>query len=153
VGTLGPDAGHEVVIIRPPHGAEVAAPAEVPTDEAGQADLEKLAGAEVFRVSLKELQSGNAESAPELQAGDTVYVPKSAQIYITGFVARQGPYRFQEDTSVLQALTLAGGITDRGSSKRIKILRTADGKKTELHAKMTDVVQPGDTIVVPERFF
>jgi polysaccharide export outer membrane protein len=153
VGNLTADAGHEVVVIRPPKGTEVVAPAEIPTDEAGEADLAKIPDAEVIRVSVKALLSGAPDAAPELQAGDTVLVPRAAQVYITGFVAKQGPYRFQEDTTVLQALTVAGGITERGSSKRVKIIRTVDGKKAEMKAKMTDLVQPGDTIVVPERFF
>jgi protein involved in polysaccharide export with SLBB domain len=55
--------------------------------------------------------------------------------------------------TVLQVLTLAGGVTDRGSDGRIKILRVVDGKQKELKAKLTDTVMPGDTIVVPSRFF
>jgi polysaccharide export outer membrane protein len=54
---------------------------------------------------------------------------------------------------VLQALSLAGGVTDRGSTGRVKIVRTVDGKKKELKAKLTDLVEPGDTLIVGERFF
>jgi polysaccharide export outer membrane protein len=50
-------------------------------------------------------------------------------------------------------LSLAGGLTDRGSEGRINILRAVDGKQKEIKAKLTDVVQPGDTIVVKERLF
>jgi polysaccharide export outer membrane protein len=74
-------------------------------------------------------------------------------VYIMGQVARPGPFRLQEQTVVLQALALAGGITERGSTKRIKIVRIVDGKKIEIKAKETDVVQPGDTITVGERIF
>ena len=52
-----------------------------------------------------------------------------------------------------QVLSLAGGITDRGSDSRVKVIRTVNGKRSEVKAKLTDGVQPGDTIVVPERFF
>jgi polysaccharide export outer membrane protein len=54
---------------------------------------------------------------------------------------------------VLQALSLAGGVTDRGTTGRIRIARVVDGKKTEIRVKVEDVVLPGDTIIVPERFF
>ena len=54
---------------------------------------------------------------------------------------------------VMAVLSLAGGLTDRGSDGRIRIIRTVKGKQTELKAKLTDTVEPGDTIVVPERFF
>ena len=54
---------------------------------------------------------------------------------------------------MLQVLSLAGGLTDRGADSRIKIQRTVDGHKIELKAKLTEIVQPGDTIIVPEKFF
>ena len=53
----------------------------------------------------------------------------------------------------MQALSLAGGVTDRGSTSRMKIVRIVNGVKKEIKVKLTDLVQPGDTIVVPERFF
>jgi polysaccharide biosynthesis/export protein len=109
--------------------------------------------AEIFRVSVQELQSGNPERNILLQPGDTVYVPRAAQIYITGSVVRPGPYRFQEGTSLMQALIGAGGVTERGSSKRAKVLRMVGGKRVEVKLKPEDLVLPEDTIVVPERFF
>jgi len=50
-------------------------------------------------------------------------------------------------------LSLAGGISDRGSSTRIQIIRIVNGEKKEIKVKLTDVVVPGDTVVVRERFF
>ncbi len=110
-------------------------------------------GSEVFRVSLLELQSGNPERNITLHAGDTVYFPKASQVYVMGSVARPGPYRFEEGMTVLQALTLAGGATDRGSAGRTKVIRIVGGKKVERKAKATDIVEPEDTLFVPERFF
>jgi protein involved in polysaccharide export with SLBB domain len=110
-------------------------------------------GSEVFRISLLELQSGNPEKNIALRAGDTVYFPKAAQVYVMGSVARPGPYRYQEGMTVLQALTLAGGATERGSAGRTKVVRIVNGKKVEKKVKATDVVLPEDTLVVPERFF
>jgi polysaccharide export outer membrane protein len=155
MGPLGTNAGHEIVVIRPPAGSSgppllTDASRDVGTDSAGGADMP---GAENFRVSLQELQSGNPERNILLQPGDTVYVPKAAQVYVTGSVAHPGPYRYQQGATVLQALTLAGGITERGSNKRVKILRVTGGKKVEIKAQLTDPIEPEDTIVVPERFF
>jgi polysaccharide export outer membrane protein len=142
VGSLGPEAGHEIVVIRPPRAAA----------EAGPVDPANAVGAEMFHVTLEDLRS-SPEKAVELRAGDTVFVPRAARIFVTGQVGRQGSYRYEEGMSVLQAVTLAGGVTDRGSSKRIRILRSVAGKKQELKAKLSDLVAPGDTLVVPERFF
>jgi polysaccharide export outer membrane protein len=172
LGGFTANAGHEIVVIRPPVGGGLpvlplggAAP-EAPAPPADAADPAApsapppaagmtfdVPGAEVFRVSVIELQSGNPERNILLQAGDTVYVPRAAQVYISGSVARPGPIRFQEGMTLLQALTVAGGVTERGSQGRAKVLRTVEGKKQEVKIKLTDLVQPEDTIIVPERFF
>jgi hypothetical protein len=36
---------------------------------------------------------------------------------------------------------------------RIKVVRLVKGEKKELKVKLTDLVKPGDTIIVPERYF
>jgi polysaccharide export outer membrane protein len=110
--------------------------------------------AEIIRVDIKELQSGALQNNLGLRDGDTIFVPRAETIYVFGQVRSPGAYALQSrDTTVLQALALAGGVTDRGSTSRIKILRIVDGKKAELKAKLSDIVMPGDTIVVPERYF
>ena len=84
VGGLGPNVGHEIVVIRPPVGAAAtpllpaARRAHPPTRTGalvGGLPFD-VAGAEVFRVSLQELQSGNPERNILLQPGDTVYFPR-----------------------------------------------------------------------------
>jgi polysaccharide export outer membrane protein len=55
--------------------------------------------------------------------------------------------------TVLQAISLAGGLTERGSNRRVKIVRFVNGAKHEIDVELTDHVQAGDTLVVPQRFF
>jgi polysaccharide export outer membrane protein len=158
LGALPPSAGHVVVVIRPPTPGFLASDPQGPApDEAGAKSDSGLPvnipGAEVFRISRHELMSGQPERNILLEGGDTVYVPKAAQVYVTGSVARPGPYRYEEGMTVLQVLTLAGGVTERGSSGRTKLVRIVNGRKQEIKAKSTDLVEPEDTLVVPERFF
>jgi polysaccharide export outer membrane protein len=54
---------------------------------------------------------------------------------------------------VLQAIALAGGVTERGSTRGIKILRTVNGKQQSVEVRTSDLIKPGDTIVVRQRFF
>ena len=54
--------------------------------------------------------------------------------------------------TVRQAIALAGGVTDRGSGRRIQIVRQVDGKETTLNADLQMPIQAGDTIVVRQRF-
>jgi hypothetical protein len=44
-------------------------------------------------------------------------------------------------------------LTDRGYNRRIKVVRFVNGRKHEIEMDLTDRVQAGDTVVVPQRFF
>ncbi len=136
-------ASGEAIIVRPPVGKATTGPL-LP----GQTE------SEIVRVDIKELQSGALSQNVALRDGDTIFVPRAESIYVFGQVKNPGAYALQQkDTSVLQALSLAGGVTDRGSTSRIKIVRIVDGKKEEIKVKLGDRVLPGDTIIVPERYF
>jgi polysaccharide export outer membrane protein len=109
---------------------------------------------EIVKIDLNDLQAGNMALNIPLRDGDTINVPKALSVFISGHVKTPGGYPVDEGMTVLQVLSLAGGLTDRGSDKKIDITRTVDGKKTNLKGvKLTSVVQPGDTIVVGQRVF
>jgi polysaccharide export outer membrane protein len=90
-----------------------------------------------------------------LRDGDTIFVPRAENnyVYVTGAIRTPGAYPVRKDTTVLQAISLAGGFSENGSQSRIRILRLVDGEKKEIRVKLDDVVLPGDTIKVPERYF
>jgi len=108
----------------------------------------------VVRVDLHDLQNGVFSQNVALRDGDTIFVPRAESVYVFGQVKNPGAYALQrKNTTVLQALSLAGGVTDRGTTSRIKIIRIVNGDKKEIKVKLSDVVLPGDTVVVSERFF
>jgi polysaccharide biosynthesis/export protein len=109
--------------------------------------------AEIIHVDVAELQGGNVALNISLQDGDTVNVPKAQSVFVAGQVKQPGAYAVDRNTTVLQVLSLAGGLTDRGADSRIKIQRMVKGKLKEIKAKLTDYVEPGDTVIVPEKFF
>ena len=164
IGDLTANAGHEVVIVRPPKNP-VPEPSPSPTPEVPSGQKTDplsppsalypgaVPGAEIFHVGIRDLRSGNPDKDFRLEPGDTVYFPKTAQFYVTGFVNRPGAFRFEEGTTVYQALALAGGVMDKGSSGGVRIVRIEGGKKREFKAKPTEVLLPEDTVNVPERFF
>jgi polysaccharide export outer membrane protein len=109
--------------------------------------------ADVISVDVKELQSGRVSRNTQLRDGDTIFIPRAELVYVFGQVRDPGGFPLQKGTTVLQALSLAGGVTDRGATGRIRIARVVAGTRTEERAKLEDVVEPGDTIIVPERYF
>jgi polysaccharide export outer membrane protein len=137
-------AAGEAVIVRAGAGQSAAGPT-LP----GQVDDKN-----VVKVDIKDLQNGVLSQNVTLRDGDTIFVPRAESIYVFGQVKNPGAYPLQQkDTTVLQALSLAGGVTDRGSTSRIKIVRMVGGQKQEIKVKLNDLVRPGDTIIVSERFF
>lgn len=116
-------------------------------------------GAEVLRVNLREfereLESGVLSRNVLLADGDTIYVPRfdPNRIYVSGQVRSPGAFSVPDKTTVLQALALAGGPTENASLGRVQVMRVVDGRQRTLRVKLEDIVRPGDTIIVPERYF
>jgi polysaccharide export outer membrane protein len=120
---------------------------------AGEAVVVPVRG-EAVRVNLRDLQNGAQNQNIALNDGDTVFVRKAENIYVFGQVRNPGAYPLQQDvTTVLQGLALAGGVTDRGATSRVEIVRTVDGAQKKIKVKLDAPLEAGDTIVVPERFF
>jgi len=142
-GSTNEAASGEALIVRPHAGAHPEGPV-LPDQEDGS---------DVIRVDIKELQSGRLSQNAQLQDNDTVFVPRAELVYVFGQVKSPGAFPLQKGTTVLQALSLAGGVTDRGATGRIRIARVVRGHKVEIKGRLEDVVRPGDTIIVPERFF
>ena len=107
--------------------------------------------AEVTRVNLREIEDGRLSRNVTILDGDTVFVPKAERFFVTGLVRNPGSYVLERNMTVLQAISTAGGISDRGSNRGLKIVRIVDNKRKELDAQPTDIVIPGDTIVVRQR--
>ena len=110
-------------------------------------------GVTEINVDLTALQAGVLTNNPMLRDGDTIVVPRPAPVFVFGHVSRPGEYMIGKEATVRQVLSLAGGVSQRGSSGRLKIIRVADGTEQEIKVDLEDRVRPGDTIIVPERYF
>jgi polysaccharide biosynthesis/export protein len=89
-----------------------------------------------------------------LQNGDTVSVERAPVFYIYGEVTRAGAYRIEPNMTVMQAIAAGGGITPRGSERRLKIRRpAADGKVAEADTTLQGTVKADDVIFVKEALF
>lgn len=89
---------------------------------------------------------------PRVSVTITEYRP----FFVNGQVKSPGSFPFQPGLTVRKALSLAGGLTERASEKRVSIISEND--KLKGHSKgrpvsMEDRVAPGDIITVDESFF
>ena len=134
-------ASTEAMVLR---GA--ALPAEPPRPQ-------ESSGSDALRVDLEALAQGDLSQNVTLRHGDTVFVPRVAVAYVFGEVRKPGRYEIRDDTTVLHALTLAGGTTAFAAVNRVRIVRTVNGEQVEIRAELSDLVRPGDVVRVPERFF
>jgi polysaccharide export outer membrane protein len=141
-GSTLPTASGEVAIVRAKTGPAT-----------GPVTPDQESGTEVFRASVRELESGALSQNLQLRDGDTIFVPRAESVYVFGHVKNPGAYGIQKNTTVLQALSLAGGVTENAAMNRIQVIRIEAGSKKELKVKLTDRVRPEDTIMVPQRYF
>ena len=89
-----------------------------------------------------------------LKPGDTIHVERVPMVYIYGEVTRAGAYPIVPDMTVMHAIAAGGGITPRGSERRLKLRRPGpDGKLVEKDAHLRDIVKPDDVIFVKEALF
>lgn len=99
-------------------------------------------------------KTGGETGNMRVQDGDIINVARQPMFYIYGEVQRPGSFRLEQNMSVVQALSMGGGLTARGTQRGIKILR-ADGAGAiqEIDAKLADALQKNDVIYVKESLF
>jgi protein involved in polysaccharide export with SLBB domain len=73
--------------------------------------------------------------------------------YIVGEVARSGQFPYVNCLRVIQAVAIAGGFTRRAGKTRLTIKRFYSASAEEEYVTEDTLVEPGDVIRVPERWF
>ena len=108
---------------------------------------------EPITISRRDLELGRAGRDITLQDGDIVNVPVAKRFYISGFVKNPGSYVLDTGTTVSQAIILAGGLSERGTDRRIRVGRVVNGRTVDLPVELDDKVQANDEIKIRARFF
>ena len=95
----------------------------------------------------------------EPQVSVIVLQVNAPKYYVIGNVAKPGTYSLRTETSMLQALALAGGFTQFASPRSIKLIRNTDGKQEVRKVNYNKIIdddgegnyllKSGDTVVVP----
>jgi polysaccharide export outer membrane protein len=140
-GGLGSEAGTSIRITRPGRG--------------GASD-------ENFIVSREDLyRSDDPAANPQIFSGDSVVASSEEYFYIKGEVRARGRYALVEDTTILQAISIAGGFEQYAHHKKVELLRKEGDETIRLvlnierieNRKAEDIrLLPGDIINVQARF-
>ncbi len=131
-GGISGEGDDNVVVVRTVNGRETRTAIDVP---------------EMYR-------SGDMSHDLRLQNGDVIYVKHAPQFYLYGEVQKAGAYRLQPQMTVMQAISVGGGLTPRGTLHGLKVQRRApNGQVSTVAVRPTDPVRADDVIVVRERLF
>jgi protein involved in polysaccharide export with SLBB domain len=86
----------------------------------------------------------------------------SKKIFVFGEVQKPGTFPYEENMSIIQAITLAGGFTKLAAKNNTNVTRLVEGQEKKIRVPVEDIgvgreknfpLQPGDIVFVPESFF
>lgn len=95
----------------------------------------------------------------------TVAMQQSRQRFsVLGEVQKPGSFGLEKPTTVMEAVSMAGGLTPKAAPNRTRVIRISGGRETTIDVPLADVMeggrqdrdvtlQPNDKVVVPESFF
>ncbi|PWF40460.1 polysaccharide export protein EpsE [Massilia glaciei] len=131
-GGIGPEGGDSVSVLRTRDGTTTRENIDV----------------------VQMMRSGELARDLEVAGGDVIYVERAPRFYIYGEVQRPGAFRLERGMTVLQALSVGGGLTPRGTERGIRIKRQgADGRQHIIKAGHNQLLQTDDIIYVRESLF
>lgn len=138
-----------VAIDRAYHASEILA--RVGGVKAGAADILTIRrpNGQELRLPIQQIAIGAVADDPVVEPGDKIYVAAAPTFYIYGQVKAPGTFKVAPGMTLRMALAQGGGLSDRGSEKRIKVFRS--GQLTKLG--LDDTILGGDVVVAGERFF
>jgi protein involved in polysaccharide export with SLBB domain len=83
----------------------------------------------------------------------TVTINEYRNFYINGQIKRPGGYPYVPGLTVIKAVSIAGGFSERASQDKIYIVRENDPAQNRTKVGLNVAVYPGDIVTVEESFF
>ena len=129
----------------------------------GMISLKLLNDIPAAGLTPEQLRVNLTEAAKKFVSEPTVAVIvkeiNSRRVYITGQVAKPGPYPLMAPVTVMQLITMAGGVAEYADKKNILITRTEKGKTVAYKFNYDDYskgkrleanieLKPGDQVIV-----
>lgn len=106
------------------------------------------------RTDLHALRKTNGQEARlavgldfPLWPDDILMVPERQRIHVGGEVKTPGQFAFEPGLTVQKALSMAGGITEKGERHTAKLTRVEQGVPLTREVSLDEVLQPNDFVV------
>jgi polysaccharide biosynthesis/export protein len=156
---IGPDDVLQIVFWR-----EKDLSAEVVVRPDGRISLPLLNDVLAAGRSPEELREALIEGAgpflAEPNATVVVKESRSRKVFITGSVEKPGPYLLTGRTSVVQLISMAGGLKEYADQRNIVVMRGSQGRQVTYGVDYRSIIRrerleqnidllPGDTVLVP----
>lgn len=129
---------------------------EFEVDNTGNLSLPLIGNIQVAGIEVRALEKMITDKLSEgylINPRVNLEVLNYKPIFILGEVNKPGSYPYTNGLTVINAVALGGGYTNRARTSSVDIVREQDGKKVEIEGDDTTLVYPGDTIQVDERLF
>jgi polysaccharide biosynthesis/export protein len=90
----------------------------------------------------------------QVVANDVIFVPRAPTFYIYGEVQKPGVYKLERNMTVMQALSVGGGLTPRGTERGIMVnRRNAEGKVDSGTVTLNQQLRENDVVYVKQSLF
>jgi polysaccharide biosynthesis/export protein len=100
------------------------------------------------------IKQGDASLNIIIQDNDSIYISEAKTYYVSGEVKKPDSYKYEQELTVIKAITMAGGFSNIAAKNKVQIIRIVNGEKRIFqNVNMDEPVLPEDVIVVPESFF
>jgi polysaccharide export outer membrane protein len=138
--------------------------AEVPVRPDGRISVPLIGEVHVAGLTPLEVQALLTDHYTRFVTAPSVSVLitqiNSRKVFILGQVKESGAFDILQPTNVMQALAMAGGVTEFAKTSKIVVLREVNGVKMRWQVNLDAVasgkrpddnmvLEPGDTIIVP----
>lgn len=125
----------------------------------GKIKVEGLPAIKVEEIIISKLKDGYLKD-PQVSVFIKEY--NSKKIFVFGEVQKPGTFIYEDNMTIIQAITLAGGFTKLADKNKVSVTRIENNEEKRIYLPVEDIgkgkeknffLKPGDIIFVPESFF
>jgi polysaccharide export outer membrane protein len=109
----------------------------------GNVTLRHEGSTEETKLDYASAAAGDPSADPELKPGDVIFIASQEQLgtyTILGAVANPGKYDLKGETSITEAIAVAGGVRERAKLGDVRVVREADGQTETVKVNVSEIM-------------